>query len=90
MTSAEQHNSDHMQEKTYRNNNIVPPHWREEMVIANGIRPQAHLIGLKKNSFLFLRLRRSSIWMYSSMSRLFQRALPGKKRFSGLHVPSCS
>ncbi len=40
MTSAEQHNSDHLQEKTYRNNNIVPPHWREEMVIANGIRPQ--------------------------------------------------
>ena len=54
MTREEQHNSDHLPEKAYRDINIVPPHWREDAVIANGIRQHYYRTRGEKPTLILL------------------------------------
>jgi N-formylmaleamate deformylase len=53
--SEEMHSSDHLPEKTHMNNNIiVPSHWLEETVMANGIRQHFYRTGGEKPSLILL------------------------------------
>jgi pimeloyl-ACP methyl ester carboxylesterase len=53
--SEEQHHLDHMPEKTYEYNNIIiPPHWLEETIIANGIHQHFYRTGGDKLPLILL------------------------------------